>query len=92
LLIQQKIYTGLIGKIDPNWDFLFLSGLGNVYQVLGNYKEAVSVYKVCFTISTQQNDELRICQTLINLGSVFHALGDSDRALEVYTITYNNMI
>jgi tetratricopeptide (TPR) repeat protein len=77
---QQQIivYSLLLGKINHELDIICLSGLGEVFDVLGDYQQAVTYYEQWQKLAKDngdiQQEALAICSLGIDLKE--HSSGD----------------
>ncbi|HEY9828445.1 MAG TPA: tetratricopeptide repeat protein, partial [Stenomitos sp.] len=88
--IQIDLYSQLV----PNWqpstqqeslDFSgILTNLGNAYDAVGDYAQAISYHEQSLPISSQIGDRNGEASSLGNLGNVYNALGDYVKAIDYY--------
>lgn len=60
----------------PNQYAATLVDLGNVYQIMGDFRAAQTVYEQALTIYRQQNSQQQIATILHNLAGVYYRSGD----------------
>lgn len=68
---EIELYKNLLGKLNVFNDFLYLKGLGNAYNSIGNYDESIKYFKKCLQISQQHNQKQFLAKALGGLGNVY---------------------
>ncbi|MEQ9236370.1 tetratricopeptide repeat protein [Coleofasciculus sp. E2-BRE-01] len=67
------------------WQFpMSLKNLGNAYDALGEYKQAIECHQLSLAIYQKIDDRSGIARVLNNLGNTYNSLGEYQRAIEYY--------
>ncbi|MFW5665065.1 MAG: tetratricopeptide repeat protein, partial [Coleofasciculus sp.] len=67
------------------WQFpMSLKNLGNAYDALGEYQQAIECYQLSLAIYQEIDDRSGIAKVLNNLGNAYNLLGEYPKAIDSY--------
>ena len=67
---------------DKIWEAITLTGIGRVYDLLGEKQKALEYYHQSLPLSRTVGDKKQEAITLNNIGAVYNALGEQQQTLE----------
>jgi tetratricopeptide (TPR) repeat protein len=79
-----NLYSKLLGKLNPKWDAICLTGIGRAYNALGDFRGAIDCLDKSLDISKHLGDRQRKGIALSQLGTSYRALGDSSTAIDYH--------
>jgi tetratricopeptide (TPR) repeat protein len=65
---QIELYKNLLGKLNYKWDVICLSGIGNAYDALGDYGQAVDYHRQHLQLARDNGDRREEALSLCNFG------------------------
>ena len=78
---QIELYNRILGKLSLYLDVGHLGNLGVVYDLLGNYAQAIEYHQQSLTIAKEIGDRRVEGIALGNLGNAYHSLGNYAQAI-----------
>ena len=87
--IRVQLYSQLVQEWEPNqenqWKFsASLTSLGNAYDSLGEYQQAIDYYQQSLVIAQEIGDRSGIATSFNNLGNAYYSLGEYNKAIDYY--------
>ncbi len=82
---EERLVCDTLRERQRNGKVSSLGGLGNVYQSLGQYQQAIEYHHQCLKIAREIGDSperIEEARTLVNLGNAYQSLGEYQQAIE----------
>ena len=77
-----ELFTTLLGKLAPEWEMTLLKGLGNLYNSLSDYKEAISYQQQHLAVARSVGDRQSEGISLGNIGLNYYLLGNYAQSID----------
>ncbi|WP_204104457.1 MULTISPECIES: tetratricopeptide repeat protein, partial [Spirulina sp. CCY15215] len=85
--LRIELYTRLVAGLSNREDWRYtacLTSLGNAYDSLGDYQQAIALYQQSLEIKRQIGDRGGEANSLGNLGNAYNSLGEYQQAIALY--------
>jgi tetratricopeptide (TPR) repeat protein len=79
---QMELYNKLLGKLDRRGGAFCLGNLGNAYNFLGDYRQALEYHQKNLAIVRELGEHSLEGRALNNLGITYHGLGEYHKAIK----------
>ena len=86
-----ELFSQIVGKLDKDWDSIWLNGLGNSYLSQGDYHKALAYHQQQLAIAQHANDLDRQAVAYCGLGNIYEAQGRYADAIVAYE-TYLSLV